>query len=220
MKNHVYPLSNGVRRKGRNVREQSLKKGLPNFILSNSDFFQSLCIHMIYIKRLGKEIYVNNKKGWQINSLKHWIFGIESIIQFPINRWHCYKMAAKVKLNRLESEIEKCRAERSWLKALEIAKQLAIKQQHLGKHNSLSIYAMSHYFFYIFPQCQGKCHRSYTAWQVTQWRVSVALAVSLHWCAKVNGKLSLTWICIFKLINYTLNRFSNSQNVIWFCMVK
>lgn len=161
MKNHVYPLSNGVRRKGRNVREQSLKKRLHNFILSNSDFFQSLCIHMIYIKRLGKEIYVNNKKGWQINSLKHWIFGIESIIQFPINRWHCYKMAAKVKLNRLESEIEKCRAERSWLKALEIAKQLAIKQQHLGKHNSLSIYAMSHYIFYIFPQCQGKCHRSY-----------------------------------------------------------
>lgn len=48
-------------------------------------------------------------------------------------------MAAKVKFNRLESEIEKCRAERSWLKALEIAKQLAIKQQHLGKHNSLSI---------------------------------------------------------------------------------
>lgn len=48
-------------------------------------------------------------------------------------------MAAKVKLKRLESEIEKCRAERSWLKALEIAKQLAIKQQHLGKHNSLSI---------------------------------------------------------------------------------
>lgn len=219
MKNHVYPLSNGVRRKGRNVREQSLKKGLHNFILSNSDFFQSPCIHMIYIKRLGKEIYVNNKKGWQINSLKHWIFGIESIIQFPINRWHCYKMAAKVKLNRLESEIEKCRAERSWLKALEIAKQLAIKQQHLGKHNSLSIYAMSHYFFYIFPQCQGKCH-GHTAWQVTQWRVIVALAVSLHWCAKENGKLSLTWICIFKLINYTLNRFSNSQNVIWFCMVK
>lgn len=219
MKNHVYPLSNGVRRKGRNVREQSLKKGLHNFILSNSDFFQSLCIHMIYIKRLGKEIYVNNKKGWQINSLKHWIFGIESIIQFPINRWHCYKMAAKVKLNRLESEIEKCRAERSWLKALEIAKQLAIKQQHLGKHNSLSIYAMSHYIFYIFHSVKENVI-GHTAWQVTQWRVSVALAVSLHWCAKVNGKLSLTWICIFKLINYTLNRFSNSQNVIWFCMVK
>lgn len=64
---------------------------------------------------------------------------METKTQFPINRWHCYKMAAKVKFNRLESEIEKCRAERSWLKALEIAKQLAIKQQHLGKHNSLSI---------------------------------------------------------------------------------
>ncbi|XP_022328664.2 tetratricopeptide repeat protein 7B-like [Crassostrea virginica] len=40
-------------------------------------------------------------------------------------------MAAKVKFNRLESEIEKCRAERSWLKALEVAKQLANKYQHL-----------------------------------------------------------------------------------------
>lgn len=65
-------------------------------------------------------------------------------------------MAAKVKLNRLESEIEKCRAERSWLKALEIAKQLAIKQQHLGKHNSLSIYAMSHYFFLHFSTVSRK----------------------------------------------------------------
>lgn len=50
----------------------------------------------------------------------------------PINRWQCNNMAAKVKFNRLESEIEKCRAERSWLKALEVAKQLANKYQHLG----------------------------------------------------------------------------------------
>lgn len=47
-------------------------------------------------------------------------------------------MAAKVKFNRLESEIEKCRAERSWLKALEIAKQLAIKQQHLDFYVSFA----------------------------------------------------------------------------------
>ncbi|XP_061172118.1 tetratricopeptide repeat protein 7B-like [Saccostrea echinata] len=40
-------------------------------------------------------------------------------------------MAAKAKFNRLESEIERCRAERSWLKALEAAKQLANKYQQL-----------------------------------------------------------------------------------------
>ncbi|XP_048735316.1 tetratricopeptide repeat protein 7B-like [Ostrea edulis] len=45
-------------------------------------------------------------------------------------------MAAKVKFNRLESEIERCRAESSWLKALEVAKQLANKHQHLDFYMS------------------------------------------------------------------------------------
>lgn len=42
-------------------------------------------------------------------------------------------MAAKVKPSRLESEIEKCRAECSWQRALEFVRQLVHKSPGFGK---------------------------------------------------------------------------------------
>ncbi len=42
-------------------------------------------------------------------------------------------MAAKTKVTRLESEIEKCRAEANWAKALDLGRQMSTKSQTLGK---------------------------------------------------------------------------------------
>ena len=42
-------------------------------------------------------------------------------------------MASKVKMSRLESEIEKCRVEGEWNKVSEIVKQLSSKNPGIGK---------------------------------------------------------------------------------------
>ena len=42
-------------------------------------------------------------------------------------------MASKVKVSRLESEIEKCRVEGEWNKVSELVKQLSSKNPGLGK---------------------------------------------------------------------------------------
>ena len=44
-------------------------------------------------------------------------------------------MAAKEKPNRLESQIEKYRAEANWGKVQDLAKQLYTKQPKFGKYN-------------------------------------------------------------------------------------
>ena len=42
------------------------------------------------------------------------------------------EMAAKTKVARLESEIEKCRSEGNWAKALDLTRQVSSKSQTLG----------------------------------------------------------------------------------------
>ena len=52
-------------------------------------------------------------------------------------------MASKVKMSRLESEIEKCRVEGEWNKVSELVKQLSSKNPGLGKDNHVNGWILS-----------------------------------------------------------------------------